>query len=339
MERINGIINTVTEGNAHPRFSISLLRRLGRRIALTVLMAVAVFSVSAQTPEEWKSLERSVNFYVANDLGRNGYYDQKPIAGVMGRMAETIDIECVAAPGDIHHFEGVRSTADPLWLTNYELIYSHPELMVPWYPTLGNHEYRGNTSAVLGYSAVSARWMMPSRYYTSVLEDKGVSVRLVFLDTTPMIDKYRTDSDYPDAAAQDYKAQLAWADSVLAAAHEDWVIVLGHHPVYADTGKDSSERADMQSRLNTVLLRHGNVNMYVCGHIHNFQHIRKPGCGIDYVVNTSGSLSRHKVKHVDGTQFCSGTSGFSLVCADKKALSLHLIDKDGRVVYTVEQKK
>ena len=47
------------------------------------------------------------NFIVANDLGRNGYYDQKPIAEQMGRLAEEIDIEFVAAAGDIHHFEGV----------------------------------------------------------------------------------------------------------------------------------------------------------------------------------------------------------------------------------------
>lgn len=309
------------------------------RFQLSIFMAIAVCSVSAQSPGEWEKLERSVNFYIANDLGRNGYYDQKPIAETMGRMAESVSIECVAALGDVHHFEGVRSISDPLWMTNYEMVYSHPGLMLPWYPVLGNHEYRGNTSAVLGYSEVSARWMMPSRYYTRVLKGNDVSVRLVFLDTTPMIGKYRQNGRYPDVALQDCEAQLAWADSVLSVSHEDWVIVLGHHPVYACTGKDESERADMQARLGAVLLRHGNVNMYVCGHIHNFQHIRKPGCGIDYIVNTSGSLSRPDVGLVDGTLFCSGVTGFSLVCADKQELALHLIDKDGRVLYTVEQKK
>lgn len=76
--------------------------------------------------------------------------------------------------------------------------------------------------------------------------------------------------------------------------------------------------------------------MYLCGHIHNFQHIRKPGSSIDYVVNSSGSLSR-KVKAVDGTQFCSGETGFSLISADKKELCLHMINKGGKVIYTVRQ--
>ena len=307
---------------------------------LVIILAAAVMTVFGQTPADWAKLEKSVNFYVANDLGRNGYYDQKPIAELMGRMAETVGIECVAAPGDVHHFEGVRSTQDPLWMTNYELIYSHPELMLDWFPTCGNHEYRGNTQAVVDYSGVSARWNMPAKYYTKVLEDDGVTVRLVFIDTTPLIDKYRKDTEkYPDAGKEDMDKQLAWLDQTLAQANEDWVIVLGHHPVYAYTDKSDKERADMQKRLNPILLKHKNVAMYICGHIHNFQHIRKPGTDIDYVVNTSGSLSRENVQPVDGTQFCSGVSGFSLVCANKQTLSLHLIDKDGKVVYTVNHTK
>lgn len=307
--------------------------------SLLLLLALAVVTAVAQTPAEWAKLGKTVNFYVANDLGRNGYYDQKPIAETMGRMAETVDIECVAAPGDVHHFEGVRSTQDPLWMTNYELIYAHPELMLPWYPTLGNHEYRGNTQAVLDYSNVSARWEMPARYYTKVLDDDDVTVRLVFIDTAPMINKYRKGADkYPDAGKQNIDEQLAWLDKTLADAKEDWVIVLGHHPIYADTDKSESERTDLQRLLNPILLKH-NVAMYVCGHIHNFQHIRKPGTDIDYVVNTSGSLSRPKVNKIDGTQFCSGVSGFSLVSADKQTLDLYLIDKEGKVVYTVEHKK
>lgn len=311
-----------------------------RLSSIIILFVLAVSAVMAQTPAEWAKLEKSVNFYVANDLGRNGYYDQKPIAELMGRMAETVGIECVAAAGDVHHFEGVRSTQDPLWMTNYELIYSHPELMLDWYPICGNHEYRGNTQAVVDYTNVSRRWEMPAKYYTKVIEDDDVTVRLVFVDTTPLIDKYRKDSEkYPDAGKEDIQKQLDWLDRTLTQAKEDWVIVIGHHPVYAYTDKNESERTDMQSRLNTVLLKHKNVAMYVCGHIHNFQHIRKPGCTIDYVVNTSASLSRENVKPIDGTQFCSGVTGFSLVCADKQELDLHLIDKDGKVVYTVSHKK
>ncbi len=310
-----------------------------KKTILTFCLALAAVIAFAQDATAWKALEKPLNFYVANDLGRNGYYDQKPIAELMGKMAESVDIEFVVAAGDVHHFEGVRSVHDPLWMTNYELVYSHPDLMLPWYPIMGNHEYRGNTQAVLDYSNISARWEMPGRYYTKVMEEDGATIRLVMIDTSPLLDKYRKDTEkYPDACKQDIDKQLAWLDSVLTSAKEDWVMVVGHHPIYADTDKSDKERADMQKRVDSILRKHGNVDMYVCGHIHNFQHIRKPDSQIDYVVNTSGSLAR-EVKPVDGTQFCSDATGFSLVTVDKKELCLYMMDKNGKVLHTVRRTK
>ena len=313
------------------------MNTLKRLTFFCLLLCTAALAAVAQDAASWAKLEKSVNFYIANDLGRNGYYDQKPIAELMGRMAETVGIECVVAAGDVHHFEGVRSTSDPLWMTNYELIYSHPELMLPWYPILGNHEYRGNTQAVLDYAGVSARWEMPARYYTFTVEDNDVTVRVVMLDTTPLIDKYREDTvGYPDACRQEVEPQLSWLDRVLTDAREDWVIVVGHHPIFAQTEKSEKERLDMQRRVDTVLRRHDNVAMYVCGHLHTFQHIRRQGTDIDYVVNSSASLSR-EVSPIEGTQFCSGATGFSLVAADKDRLCLYMLDKDGKVLHTVSK--
>ena len=70
---------------------------------MLMLLAGAVFALPAfaQSPEEWEALEKDVNFYLANDLGRNGYYDQKTIAETMGVMAETLSVECVLAAGDV----------------------------------------------------------------------------------------------------------------------------------------------------------------------------------------------------------------------------------------------
>jgi 3',5'-cyclic AMP phosphodiesterase CpdA len=310
-----------------------------RRYVIIALVAFITLSGFAQTAAEWKALEGEITLYMANDLGRNGYYDQKPIAELMGKMAEEVGPECVIAAGDVHHFEGVRSVNDPLWMTNYELIYAHPELMIDWFPVLGNHEYRGNTQAVLDYTNVSRRWTMPARYYTKTFEHKGVTARIVWIDTAPLIDKYRNDSEtYPDVCKQDMQKQLDWLDNTLKEAKEDWVIVVGHHPVYAETPKDSSERSDMQKRVDTILRKYKNVDIYACGHIHNFQHIRVPGSSIDYVVNSSASLSR-KVKPIEGTVFCSPEAGFSIFSVNKEQLNMYMIDKNGKVIHTITRTK
>ena len=318
--------------------------KCAKRNMLIILLVIAAsillnITAKAQTPEQWKSLKGDINLFIANDLGRNGYYEQKPIAELMGKMGEEIGPEAVIAAGDVHHFEGVISTQDPLWMTNYELIYSHPELMISWFPVLGNHEYRGSTQAVLDYRNVSRRWEIGGRYYTKVYDDNGVSIRLVLIDTTPLINRYHHDSTYPDVDSQDIDAQLKWIDETLNAAKEDWVIVVGHHPMYAQTKKDEIEQKDMQSRLLPILQRYKDkVAMYVCGHIHNFQHIRRGNDSIDYVVNTSASLAR-KVSATEGTVFCSPSEGFSVVSATKQQLNLYMIDKTGNVIHQINKSK
>ena len=49
----------------------------------------------------WETLKGEITLYMTNDMGRNGYYEQKPIAELMGEMAGTVDPECVLAVGDI----------------------------------------------------------------------------------------------------------------------------------------------------------------------------------------------------------------------------------------------
>lgn len=119
------------------------------------------------------------------------------------------------------------------------------------------------------------------------------------------------------------------------------MIVVGHHPVYADTGKDTSEREDMQHLFLPLLRKHGNVDVCACGHVHSFQHIRcqDDGTGTDFVVNSAASLSRPKVMRIDGTVFTGTLSGFSVIEADKTTFAWHFIDARGKVIHTFERKK
>ena len=306
-------------------------------VAVIAMMGAAMAQVKFQKPE---IPANSTTIYIANDLGRNGYFEQKTVAELMGWMADVADPEFVAAIGDVHHFEGVASVDDPLWMTNYELIYSHPDLMLDWYPLLGNHEYRGNTQAVLDYGKVSRRWVMPGRYYAveKEVEDGNEKILYVFIDTTPLIDKYRCDTeDYPDAGKQSIAAELEWLEATLAASTAKWKVVMGHHPIYADTDKNESERTDLQRRVQPLLDKYG-VDAYICGHIHNFQHIQAKGSKVQYFVNTSGSLSRD-VKPIEGTQFCSGDEGFMILSTADNLMRFFLVNYKGEIIYQYDIKK
>ncbi|MBP8602227.1 MAG: metallophosphoesterase [Bacteroidaceae bacterium] len=317
---------------------------MNRNLVTFLLLAffLATSSVFGQSPkiEVEIAYQDGYNFFVANDLGRNGYYQQRPVAKMMGELAENIGIEFVAAAGDTHHWGGVQSVHDPLWMTNFETIYDHPELMEEWYPVLGNHEYRGNTQAVLDYSNISRRWVMPDRYYTKTIipeegdEDEYSTVKVFFIDTTPLIDKYYEEGDtYPDVFDQDTVRQLRWLEEELANSTETFKIVIGHHPIYVSEKK----RVDEQSLIEKLdpLLRKYNVDLYVAGHSHTFQHLTKPGTNVNYVVNASASLGREPIKGPD-TQFCASDEGFSVVSVGKDKFKVTFINYLGNPIHQFE---
>lgn len=321
-------MNRLTKCALGGLFSLALLASCNCGTTTTTLRVADQFEV--------EKYDDRLNLFIVADGGRNGYYEQQNVADQMGNLSEVVEPEVVISAGDTHHFEGIQSVGDPLWVSNFEDIYTHPELMVSWLPVLGNHEYRGNTQAVLDYANVSRRWVMPDRYYTTVLDEAGTTVRLVMIDTAPLIDKYRNDSaKYPDAVKQDMDTQLQWIDSVLSVAKEDWTVVVGHHPIYAYTTKTEQERIDMQQRVDKILRKYS-VDMYICGHIHSFQHLRAEGSDIDYVVNSSASLARD-VAEIPETQFCSNREGFMVLSADSDDLEAMFVDCEGKLTYTLKR--
>jgi hypothetical protein len=311
-------------------------------ITFAVVLTVTLFRQRASVPDATgvpqdaaalAALRDHFTFLIASDLGRNGYYDQKPVAEMMGEVAGIVRVKFIAALGDVHHFWGVGSVHDPLWLTNFEWIYKHPELMIPWHPVLGNHEYRGVTQAGLDYGTISRRWVMPGRYYsmTEPVSD-DTEVLLLFIDTTPLIDKYRENPVlFPDAGRQSADEELAWIDTTLGGSDAKWKVVMGHHPVVAGTNKEARERTDLQQRLQPLLDVH-DVDAAFSGHIHNFQHIRVPGSDVDYFVNTSASLTREVVPF-EGALFASPDPGFTLCTVTDTELITTFVNDEGRIIY------
>jgi len=316
-------------------------KSIKKKTRLYLMLYLLVSSVNAQiliNPEKLPA--NALNFMVASDMGRRGVSEQKNIATLMGKEAEFNRINFVAVAGDPIHDNGVISTDDSEWKDKFENIYTASSLMnIPWNVVSGNHEYHGSVQAILDYSTLSGRWKAPARYY-SIEKTIGISKSkclFVFIDTTPLIDKYRSGSEYSDAGKQDIEKQLKWIDSTLVSSNDSWKIVIGHHPVYADTDKEESERTDMQKRLGTIIERR-KADVYICGHIHNFQHIKPEGKSVNYIVNSSASQSRN-VNKTDGTLFCNPNPGFTLCSVTKKNFTFSFIDHKGETIYRYILKK
>lgn len=309
--------------------------------SLIILFSTTYYGFAEIPTGAEKIEEGEYNVFMLSDAGRNGSYDQRKIGTLMGEYAEIISPEFVISCGDLFHYDGIQSTSDPILLSNYENIYTHGELHCPWYGVLGNHEYKGNTQAMMDYSDISRRWNMPSRYYTFTkqLDDddpESESIRFVFIDTAPLMSKYHT-QEYPDAMNIDESVQLQWIDSVLSVAKEKWVLVIGHHPVYSYDTKDDSESIELRSKLEPIFDRH-QVDFYFCGHIHTFQHLRNETGKTDYVVNASASLQRPPLNG-EYTVYNSTNTGFAILTFNEGEMNYHFINSEGEVEYSIQRKK
>jgi hypothetical protein len=280
-----------------------------------------------------KTFGKAFNFIIVSDWGWNGLKFQQVVADQMAKTADSVNAKFIASCGDNFQISGVASTSDPLWISSYENVYKGISLMVDWYPVLGNHDYKGNTQAEIDYSKISRRWHMPDRYYTIVKKiNDSVSARFIFLDTPPLISNYRNNpSEYPDAVKQDKEKELRWLEDVLANSKEQWKIVFGHHPVYSASQKHGNT-PEMIERVKPLLEKY-NVQFYICGHDHDFQHLHEKGKDVEYIVTGTGGEPRPATTN-ELSLFSESEPGFSVVSLKGDSLKLAFVGIRDNIIYT-----
>ena len=297
------------------------------RFAMVVAMAFCVsiaWSQSAQTP--------SLRFLIVSDEGGLASSDQKAVAAAMAKEAEGIKAQFIVTGGDNYHENGIATATDPRWKTEFEDVYSFAALQIPWYPSLGNHDNRGNVQGEIEHSTLSVRWKLPSRYYAQTERiDDSSSLLIVHLDTSPFITQYRMESDDYHMKGIETKGQLVWLDSILTATHVRWSIVVGHHPIYSAASKHGDTK-ELIDQVLPILKKH-NVPLYVCGHDHILQHLKRDG--MDFVICGGGAKHRD-VEQRDDAVFGAGSLGFVSVTVTAQNLRVKYIDSNNTVLHTVE---
>ena len=292
---------------------------------------------------ELKLVDKSLNFLVLGDWGRNGEYFQKDVAVQMSKAAATIDSQFVITVGDNFYPTGVQSPKDPQWKASFEDIYLSFHLQTPWYVALGNHDYYGNIQAQIDYSKISRRWNLPSNYYKKTVElNDGSKVLLVFIDTSPFINSYYSKGKEmaEKVKHQDTIAQKNWLINTLqeADASIKWKIVIGHHPMYSGgKRKDSQDTKDIEATFAPIFDQY-KVDAYLCGHEHDLQVIKPKGRFTTQFLSGAGSEIRPTGSR-EGTLFALSEGGFMTFSITAQLLVAQLVNAQGKVVFTQELTK
>jgi len=284
----------------------------------------------------------ALHFLAIGDWGREGKHLQKETADAMAKYADENPVSFIISTGDNFYETGIKTVDDPLVKISFEDIYSANSLQVPWYATLGNHDYGDNAQAQIDLMKVNARWKMPSRYYSTDEElSDGTKIQFLFIDTNPFILNYLkfdeketelSQSSVDDLNKQGWEAQLKWIESSLKNCDADWKIVIGHHPVYSG-GKHKGAK-ELQQHLKPLLEKYG-VQMYICGHDHDIEYLKENN--VNYFVSGAGSVLR-ETKVIEQTVFSQSINAFLSVKVTHDKALLKFVTVNGDVIFETEIK-
>lgn len=73
------------------------------------------------------------------------------------------NIAFVLSTGDNFYYCGIQNTSDPQITEDYTALFGG--MGIPWYQSLGNHDYGFSPEAQLSLNATIPGWIMDARYY------------------------------------------------------------------------------------------------------------------------------------------------------------------------------
>jgi tartrate-resistant acid phosphatase type 5 len=258
----------------------------------------AVFSV--------KPAGQAVRLVGMGDFG-SGSDAQRSVAAAIVLMGKAAPFDFGLTFGDNFYPSGMKGTDDPRWRDWWETLYG--PLGIPFYPTLGNHEWYSDDGAAAEIAYHSPSWKFPSPYYSFT----AGPVQFFAIDTSEISE-----------------AQVIWLDKAISASTAKWKIVYGHHPIFAPekNKKDGAYMKYTQDRLWPLL--RGRVDAYLCGHQHAMAHM-DPRDGVHFFLSGGGGAPLGRVsKSAPDAVFAESTFGFLTLEADEAKMTIAIFDTDGK---------
>lgn len=291
---------------------------------------------------------------------------QRQVAQVMATLAKGLKPDFVLSLGDNFYTRGVESLEDPQFNLSFEEIYNIGALKeVEWKVSLGDHDHRGNVTALLLHSQRSSRWRLPASFYTfSHTGPGGRRLQFVMTDSVglegtapePILQKRRFRKDLdpaftgPTIAAE----QWNWLSNILEgngtspseALPDLWVVVC-HRPVLSAVNRSRTPaEGEVATKLQELLRaasRRSSV-LFLNGHDHAFQHfvdVKSPGGSLHYVGNGVGGMGAHSFSREVAQKLspelrwkASEVYGFVVHEVGPDVVSQYFVDSGGTVLYT-----
>lgn len=295
-----------------------------------------------------------LGFLVFGDTGTGEVFQEAVSRGAQ-RICKKSRCDFAILLGDNIYPSGPKYIGDPQFQIKFEIPYSG--LNFPFYVALGNHDQSSNKLGIgdapqqsqisVDYSKASKKWVMPKQYFAAL----GKGIRLLVLDTTPMIHETRLGTALPghERLSDEAKTQMAeWAEVMSQPLDRDsWNFVIGHHPYRSNGDHGNAGDFDPELPVNPwgkgkdfkdFLEKNfcGKTDIFFAGHVHSRQWLKseKDPCEKTELVINGASAKTESIPGNQPTYFQKDTLGFIYVAIQGKTLTLTFYNQNGYVDYS-----
>ncbi len=326
------------------------------RLALLVLFLLPHAQAAVPTTRPTSAPAAQVNFLGMGDWGQLNS-NQPLVAKAMSTYITTnkIPLNAILLAGD-NFYGKLTGTDDPMWQTIFEKMYDPATLAVPFYVTLGNHDYRDGKAAIeLAYAQEhpDSRWKLPTKWYREDFPANHPNAN------TDQIDHADVRPDHPDRGADhpdlplvsvlmldsnrdnlvktgEWATELAWLEAELEklSKTDRWIICCAHHTLISNGLH--GDNGVLQKEWGTLFKKY-HVALYLCGHDHDIQHLELPDWPISFVLaGGGGKASRAMLRDIRGP-FSKAMNGFAHLQFTEEKITVSLIGIEAKPVHVFER--
>jgi tartrate-resistant acid phosphatase type 5 len=172
---------------------------------------------------------------------------------------ERADCDQIRHTGDIIYPDGIESEKSLLYKTGFSMPYGGLLKKIPFFLSIGNHDYKGRPDAWLDIAASHNNIYLPAFYFS---EDWG-DVCFITIDSNIYTYSFGTD--------EMRSSQTAWLRNALENLSSNCrlSIAVAHHP-YLSAGRHGNAKGNYKEFLEKELI--GKVDIFLAGHDHHMSH-------------------------------------------------------------------
>jgi tartrate-resistant acid phosphatase type 5 len=286
----------------------------------------------------------SIGDWGSASLGGYHYKNAIDTSNAMFKLLQDYNTKFVLNTGDNFYYCGIVNLTDPLITDDYINIYG--QIKIPWYNSLGNHDYGYNPEIQLQLNSIISNWFLENRYYSKRLVFNDTIINIVVLDTSPCISDYRSNDrskwdpcglEFPTCGpqedvcsfhnnilSQNCTEQFIWFNTTINNINEnEWTIVIGHH---------RADQIDVED-FNSIL-QNNKIHLYINGHIHALQHYRLNN-NTKFITSGGGSMVMidSQFTNYSNDLWRHDDTGFTLHIINTNSLNTYFINKKGKIIY------